>query len=167
MTPLKVLLIEDSEDDAALVTRVLAQAGYAVDATRVETAHALREALEHSAWDLAIADYTMPGFSGTRALAIVREHGEDLPFIFVSGTIGEDAAVGAMKNGAHDYLIKGHLARLAPAVDRELRDAAVRRERTRANERRRVSRLSRYAHRSAQSLAAARSSAPGHPHLAS
>jgi DNA-binding NtrC family response regulator len=82
-------------------------------------------------WDLAVADYTMPSFSGTQALAIVREHGVDLPFIFVSGTIGEDVAVAAMKQGAHDYIIKGHLARLAPAVQRELRDVAVRRERTR------------------------------------
>jgi diguanylate cyclase (GGDEF)-like protein len=129
------LLIEDNEDDAALVTRALKDAGYEVSATRVETARGLRRALADASWDLAIADYTMPSFSGMKALSIVRERGIDLPFIFVSGTIGEDVAVSAMKQGAHDYIIKGNLARLAPAVDRELREAAVRRERTRANER--------------------------------
>jgi len=135
LVPLKVLVIEDSEDDAALVTRALTQSGYNVHATRVETAEALRDALARSTWDVAIADHTMPNFSGTMALAIVRERGLDLPFIFVSGTIGEDVAVAAMKQGAHDYIIKGNLARLAPAVDRELREATTRRERTRANER--------------------------------
>jgi diguanylate cyclase (GGDEF)-like protein len=129
------LLIEDNEDDAALVTRALKDAGYEVSATRVETARGLRRALADASWDLAIADYTMPSFSGMKALSIVRERGIDLPFIFVSGTIGEDVAVSAMKQGAHDYIIKGNLARLAPAVERELREAAVRRERTRANER--------------------------------
>jgi diguanylate cyclase (GGDEF)-like protein len=136
MTPLKVLVIEDSEDDAALVVRALTKAGYDVTSTRVDTADELRRALARKGgWDIAIADYTMPAFSGTKALAIVREHRIDLPFIFVSGTIGEDVAVAAMKQGAHDYIIKGNLARLAPAVERELREAAVRRERTRANER--------------------------------
>jgi diguanylate cyclase (GGDEF)-like protein len=133
--PLKVLLIEDNEDDAALVTRSLGEAGYDVAAIRVETAEQLRNALTDTTWDLAIADYTMPAFSGLKALTMIREHGVDLPFIFVSGTIGEDVAVEAMKQGAHDYIIKGNLRRLAPAVARELREAAVRRERTRANER--------------------------------
>ena len=86
-------------------------------------------------WDIAIADYTMPTFNGIRALALVRERAPDLPFIFVSGTIGEDVAVAAMRTGAHDYIMKGNLTRLAPAVERELREANVRRERTRANER--------------------------------
>jgi diguanylate cyclase (GGDEF)-like protein len=135
VVPLRVLIIEDDADDAALVTRALGEAGYAVAATRVETADELRQALSDTTWDLAIADYTMPGFSGLKALTVVREHGIDLPFIFVSGTIGEDVAVAAMKQGAHDYIIKGNLRRLAPAVARELREAAVRRERTRANER--------------------------------
>ncbi len=133
--PLKLLLIEDSEPDAHLVIRALEKAGYDITARRVETADGLHAALNESPWDLAIADYTMPSFSGIHALDIVREHGLDLPFIFVSGTIGEDVAVAAMRTGAHDYLIKGNLARLAPAVERELREAAVRRERTRANER--------------------------------
>jgi diguanylate cyclase (GGDEF)-like protein len=134
-TPLNVLLIEDSEDDAALAVRALSLAGYDVRWKRVASAESLCEALDTGTWDLAIADYTMPGFTGTRALAIVREHDLDLPFIFVSGTIGEETAVAAMRTGAHDYIIKGSLARLAPAVERELRDAAVRRERTLANER--------------------------------
>lgn len=135
MVPLKVLLIEDNADDATLVTRSLAAAGYDVASTRVETAEQLRSALTETTWDIAIADYTMPAFSGLKALTMIRERGVDLPFIFVSGTIGEDIAVEAMKQGAHDYIIKGNLRRLAPAVARELREAAVRRERTRANER--------------------------------
>ncbi len=135
MTPLNLLLIEDSQDDAALVTRTLTRAGYDVVARQVCTAEALREAIDERPWDLAIADFTMPSFSGTAALTIIREAGIDLPFIFVSGTIGEHVAVAAMKDGAHDYIMKGNLARLAPAVERELREAAVRRERTRANER--------------------------------
>ena len=135
MLPLRLLLIEDSEDDAVLVTRTLTRAGYDVFAKRVDTAEALRQALDDREWDLAIADYTMPAFSGTKALSIIRKHHLDLPFIFVSGTIGEDTAVSAMKSGAHDYIMKGHLARLAPAVERELREAVVRRERTTAHER--------------------------------
>jgi diguanylate cyclase (GGDEF)-like protein len=136
VTPrLRLLLIEDSEDDAALVVRALVRGGYDVTAERVDTPGALRAALNRQPWDIAIADYTMPGFSGTVALQILRERDADLPFIFVSGTIGEDAAVAAMKVGAHDYIMKGNLKRLVPAVDRELRDASVRRERRRAEQR--------------------------------
>jgi diguanylate cyclase (GGDEF)-like protein len=134
MPRLRLLLIEDSDDDAALVVRALSRGGYDVAAEIVDTAEALRRALIRP-WDLAIADYTMPGFSGTDALEMIRERDADLPFIFVSGTIGEDAAVAAMKVGAHDYIMKGNLKRLVPAVDRELRDAAVRRERRRAEQR--------------------------------
>ncbi len=104
-------------------------------ARRVDTADWLRRELHESEWDFVIADYRMPGFSGTKALAIVREQHPDLPSIFVSGTIGEDTAVAAMRTGAHDYIMKGNLARLPPAVDRELREAAVRRERHLANQR--------------------------------
>ena len=135
MTPLRLLQVEDTEDDAALVHLALARAGYDIFARRVDTAEALRNELHGSDWDLVIADYTMPGFSGTKALAIVREQHSDLPFIFVSGTIGEDTAVAAMRTGAHDYIMKSNLARLAPAVERELREAAVRRERHMANQR--------------------------------
>ncbi|HXG88870.1 MAG TPA: EAL domain-containing protein [Vicinamibacterales bacterium] len=135
MNPLKVLIIEDSEDDAVLVVRTLAQAGYEITSKRVASEGALRDALDTATWDVAIADHTMPGFSGTRALVVVREHDQELPFIFVSGTIGEDVAVAAMKRGADDYIMKGNLARLPPAVARELREAGVRRERAKANER--------------------------------
>lgn len=135
MTPLRLLQVEDTEDDAILVQLTLMRAGYDVFARRVDTAEALRYELEQAEWDIVIADYTMPGFSGTRALALVRAEHPDLPFIFVSGTIGEDTAVAAMKTGAHDYIMKGNLKRLPPAVARELREAAVRRERHIANQR--------------------------------
>jgi diguanylate cyclase (GGDEF)-like protein len=135
MTPLRLLQVEDTADDATLVCRALTRAGYDVYARRVDTAADLRHELATADWDLVIADYTMPGFTGTTALSIVRERQADLPFIFVSGTIGEDTAVAAMRTGAHDYIMKANLARLAPAVERELREAAVRRERQLANQR--------------------------------
>lgn len=135
MRPLRLLLIEDSEPDAELLVEHLRQGGYDPDYERVESADALNAALDRKTWDLVIADYTMPGFSGTAALSILRSRGFDMPFIFVSGTIGEDVAVNAMKVGAHDYIIKGHLKRLVPAIERELRDADVRRERAKAEER--------------------------------
>jgi len=135
MTPLRLLQVEDREDDAVLVTRELSRAGYDVFAVRVDTAEALSRELSHAQWDVVIADYTMPGFSGSKALNMVRERDLDVPFIFVSGTIGEETAVAAMRTGAQDYIIKGNLTRLAPAVERELRDAAVRHERNVANQR--------------------------------
>lgn len=135
MTPLRLLQVEDSEDDATLVGRALSRAGYDVCARRVDTAADLRHELATADWDLVIADYTMPGFTGTTALSIVRERHADVPFIFVSGTVGEDTAVAAMRTGAHDYIMKANLARLAPAVERELREAAIRRERQLANQR--------------------------------
>jgi diguanylate cyclase (GGDEF)-like protein len=128
-------LIEDSPVVAALVVRELTRGGYDVDFDRVDTPDALVAALKRQPWDIAVADYTMPGFTGTAALTLLREHDADLPFIFVSGTIGEDAAVAAMRTGAHDYLMKGTLKRLIPAVERELRDALVRRERRRVEQR--------------------------------
>jgi len=136
VTPrLRLLLIEDSEDDAVLVVRTLTRGGYDVQFERVDTPATLRAALGRQSWDIVIADYTMPGFSGTVALQMLRERDADLPFIFVSGTIGEDSAVAAMRVGAHDYIMKGNLKRLVPAVERELRDASVRRERRRAEQR--------------------------------
>ncbi len=135
MTPLRLLQVEDTQDDAALIERTLASGGYDVFARRVDDADALRRELHESEWDLVIADYTMPGFSGTTALAIVREQHPHLPFIFVSGTIGEDTAVLAMRTGAHDYIMKDKLERLAPAVERELVEASVRRERHLAGQR--------------------------------
>jgi len=132
---LRLLLIEDSPDDAALVVRELARGGFEVECDRVDTPDALVASLKRQSWDIAVADYTMPGFTGTAALTLVRQHDADLPFIFVSGTIGEDAAVAAMRTGAHDYIMKGSLKRLVPAVEREMRDAGVRRERRRVEQR--------------------------------
>ena len=131
MRPLRLLLVEDSENDATLLLEHLRQGGYDPKYTRVDSARDLSDALDRE-WDLVIADYTMPGFSGTSALSIVRDRGLEVPFIFVSGTIGEEIAVEAMKNGADDYIIKNNLNRLIPAINRELRDAEVRRARSRA-----------------------------------
>jgi diguanylate cyclase (GGDEF)-like protein len=135
MTPLRLLQVEDAPDDAALIERALALAGYDVFARRVDGANALRRELHENQWDLVIADYTMAGFGGIKALAIVREQHPDLPFIFVSRSSGEDTAVEAMRTGAHDYIMKDNLKRLAPAVERELREASVRRERHRISQR--------------------------------
>ncbi len=127
-TPLRVLFVEDSEDDMLLLFEELRRGGYEVEYQRVDTEAHLSEALDQGAWDIVISDYSMPGFSGLRALQLLKSRAIDLPFIIVSGNIGEDTAVKAMKAGAHDYLIKGKLARLVPAVERELREAAGRRE---------------------------------------
>ncbi|HXT24507.1 MAG TPA: response regulator [Candidatus Eisenbacteria bacterium] len=132
-TSLRVLFIEDSEDDAALQVRLLRQAGYDVAYTRVQSADELKTALERP-WHIIISDYSMPHFSGTEALKVVREKGVDIPFIFVSGTIGEEAAVAALKVGAQDYLMKLNLGRLIPAVQRELRESDERRQRKRLEE---------------------------------
>jgi PAS domain S-box-containing protein len=129
---LRVLIAEDVEDDARLVIRELQRGGYEPTYERVETAAAMQAALDRNNWDLVIGDYSMPHFSGPAALTLLREHDPDTPFIFVSGTIGEDVAVEAMKAGAQDYLIKGNLRRLIPAIQRELQDADIRRERRRA-----------------------------------
>ncbi|HWP56451.1 MAG TPA: ATP-binding protein [Candidatus Acidoferrales bacterium] len=131
-TPLRVLIIEDSEDDAELVVRELRRAQYDVCFERVDTSECLTEALRSRPWDLVISDYSMPQFRGTDALELVKKSGLDIPFIFVSGTMGEDVAVAAMKSGAQDYLTKGKLGRLVPAVERELREAEIRRAQKRA-----------------------------------
>src|SRR5918999_2582039 len=131
--PLKVLLVEDSEDDALLLMRMLRRGGYDPAWERVDTAAAMEAALDAHSWDLVISDHSMPAFSSAAALGLLRRKGfVDLPFIIVSGQIGEDAAVAAMKSGAHDYIMKGNLARLNTAIERELREAEVRRERRRA-----------------------------------
>src|SRR5438105_1120124 len=121
--PLRVLMVEDSEDDARLMLRELRGAGYDLTHERVDTAAALEAALDRHPWDLVIGDYSMPHFSGTAALAILRERGLDIPYICVSGTITEELAVAAMKAGANDYVTKGQLKRLLPAIERELREA--------------------------------------------
>ena len=121
--PLRVLIVEDSEDDAILVMRALRQGGYEPAFERVDTPEAFTAALARHSWDVIIADYSMPNFSGLKALKLLVESGHDVPFIIVSGAIGEDVAVSAMKAGAHDYVMKDNLARLGPAVQRELQEA--------------------------------------------
>jgi diguanylate cyclase (GGDEF)-like protein len=123
---LRALIVEDSSDDAALLIHELKR-HYAITFERVETEDRLSAALDREPWDIVFADFSMPQFNGVAALKVVRERGFDVPFIFVSGTIGEDRAVEAMKAGAQDYIVKGSLKRLLPAVQRELRDAEVRR----------------------------------------
>ncbi len=132
--PLRALVVEDSEDDTELLLRELRHGGYAPEHARVDTSEAMREALAKRAWDIVFSDFTMPQFNAFDALALLRSTGLDIPFIIVSGTIGEDRAVIAMKAGAHDYILKGNLKRLVPAVERELREAYVRQERRKAEE---------------------------------
>jgi len=132
-TPLRVLFIEDSEDDAKLQVRLLGQGGYDVFYERVDSPDGLLQSLE-KVWDIIISDYSMPHFRGTDALKLVRNKGLDVPFIFVSGTIGEDSAVAALKVGAQDYLMKSNLSRLIPSVQRELRESEERKQRQRLEE---------------------------------
>jgi two-component system, cell cycle sensor histidine kinase and response regulator CckA len=127
--PLRVLIVEDSEDDTLLLLRALRRSGYQVESARVETPETMQDALEQKAWDIVISDYTMPAFNALDALGILQSKGLDIPFLIVSGTIGEETAVAAMKAGAQDYLLKGNLARLVPAVERELREAEDRQRR--------------------------------------
>jgi len=121
--PIRLLLVEDSEDDALLLLRELKRGGYEPTHERVATEAGLAAALDRQSWDLVIGDHSMPGFSGIAALVLVRGRGLDVPFICVSGTITEDMAVAAMKAGASDWVSKSQLKRLVPAVDRELREA--------------------------------------------
>ena len=133
-TPLAVLIVEDSDSDAQLIVRLLKKAGYEITFQVVETAAHMRAALAQATWDIVISDYSLPQFDGPAALRLLQETGQDIPFITVSGTMGEETAVAMMKTGVHDYLMKGNLTRLAPAVDRELRDADTRRKRKRAED---------------------------------
>ena len=128
---LRILVVEDSPADAALLLHEIKSNGYEVVATRVETADAMRSALQSDTWDVVISDYSLPSFSAPDALKLLRETGRDLPFIIVSGTIGEETAVESLKAGACDFLVKGRLARLIPAIERERREVEVRRDRAR------------------------------------
>jgi two-component system cell cycle sensor histidine kinase/response regulator CckA len=130
--PLRVVVIEDSDDDTALLLRELQRGGYELTWARVETAEGLRAALAREPWDVVLSDYSLPQFNAPAALAIVREGGYDLPFIIISGTIDETNAVTALKAGAHDFLTKGRLSRLLPALERELREARERSARRQA-----------------------------------
>ncbi len=132
--PLRVLNVEDSEEDALLLERELKSGGYDPEVERVCSAVDMKAALKTRQWDIVISDHVMPGFSGLDALQLLKDVGIDLPFIIVSGKIGEDVAVQAMRAGAHDYILKGSLARLVPAIQRELRDAENRKQRRMADE---------------------------------
>jgi len=126
---LRVLLVEDSPPDAELVLANLIEGGYDATAKRVQTAQEMREALASGKWQVILSDYSLPGFGAPEALAIAQAHDPGIPFIIVSGTVGEDTAVTALKAGACDFLVKGRLTRLVTAIERELRDAELRRER--------------------------------------
>src|SRR6266508_5511244 len=132
--PLRVLFVEDSEDDAELLLRELQRIGYEVEFERVETDVTMRAMLIERPWDLILSDYTLPKFNAPQALEILKASGLEIPFIIISGTIGEETAVTALKSGANDFLVKGKFARLGPAIERELREAESRREHKRAEE---------------------------------
>ncbi|NOY66781.1 MAG: EAL domain-containing protein [Gammaproteobacteria bacterium] len=134
MSVLRLLLIEDSEDDALLLERELERGGYKTDLRRVDGERALEEALSDGDWDMVITDHNLPGFSSEQAMNMVKEVDIDIPVIIVSGSIGEDVAVAAMKTGAQDYIMKGNLHRLVPAIERELREAENRKVSRRAQE---------------------------------
>lgn len=136
--PLRVLIVEDSEDDTMLIVDELARGGYDVTYQRVETADEMRTALREQAWDLIIADHRMPHFSGPAALEVLHESGQDIPFILVSGIAEDHTGVEMMRAGACDFIMKHSLSRLAPAVDREIADAETRRQRRLAEERERA-----------------------------
>ncbi len=131
---LRLLLVEDNPDDAELILRVLRKGGYQVDYTRVDNAPDLTRQLREADWELVLSDYAMPHFNGLAALKLVKEHNPDIPFIVISGTIGEELAVEAMRKGAQDYLMKDNLTRLLPAIQRELADADERRARRAAEQ---------------------------------
>ena len=132
--PLRVLIIEDSEDDTLLLLRELKRSGYEVEFERVDKASEMQSALNQKSWDLILSDYSMPEFNAPAALELLKASGLDLPFIIISGTIGEEVAVAALKAGANDFLVKGKFSRLGPAIERELREAESRSERRRAEE---------------------------------
>jgi len=123
---IRLLLVEDSEADARLLVEEVRRAGFDLEARRVETEPEMRRALQET-WDAIVSDHRLPRFSGSDALRLYRESGLDIPFLIVSGTIGEVAAVECMRGGAHDYVMKGNLARLVPALQRELQEAQNRR----------------------------------------
>ena len=133
--PRRILIVDDSPDDAELAANAIRRGGCDLTYQRVDTPEGMRAALEQGNWDLVIADYTMPRFNGLAALKMLRNMGLGLPFILVSGTVGEDVAVAAIKGGADDYVLKSNLARLPLAVERELRDHELRADRNRAEAR--------------------------------
>jgi PAS domain S-box-containing protein len=131
---LRVLIVEDQEDDATLLLRELKRGGYDVTFERVDTSADMRSALANHTWDVIVSDYSMPMFDAPAALGVLHEFGLDLPFIISSGTVGEETAVAALRAGAHDFFVKGNLTRLIPAIEREMREAQIRSERRQATE---------------------------------
>jgi PAS domain S-box-containing protein len=129
---LRILLVEDSEDDAAFITRALRRGGYEPQVLRVDTAEDMAHALSREAWDVILSDYDLPAFGGQEALDLRNERCPDLPFIIVSGRIGEEAIVSAMRSGAQDYVLKRDLSRLVTAVDRALREMAAQQQKREA-----------------------------------
>src|SRR2546426_8505280 len=136
--PLRILIVEDSEEDTELLLQELRRGAYEPAFERVDTPATMSAALDQQNWDLVVADFSMPQFNALAALELLNKKGLDLPFIIVSGTIGEEIAVSAMKNGARDYIMKGNLRRLVPAVRRELSEVVQRQERKRAEEELRI-----------------------------
>jgi DNA-binding response OmpR family regulator/anti-sigma regulatory factor (Ser/Thr protein kinase) len=130
--PLRVLIVEDARDDVDLLVRALERSGYHPSYEQVETAPAMRAALCREEWDVVVADYSLPGFSGPDALSVLKEQALDLPFIILSGQVSEEVAVEVMRLGAHDYIPKGKMTRLVPAIEREVREASARRARREA-----------------------------------
>jgi PAS domain S-box-containing protein len=128
VTAVRILVVEDSDDDAKLAMRILRKDGFQPTYRRVQDVQALKAAFDQERWDAVLSDFRLPGFNGVEALEIFRATGLDIPFIFFSGTIGEETAVAAMKAGASDYVMKQDMARLAPALKRELSQAAIRSE---------------------------------------
>ncbi|TAN42545.1 MAG: response regulator [Nitrospirae bacterium] len=131
---LSILFIEDSEDDALLLVHRLKRGGYDIEMLRVETADSMTKALKEQSWDLIICDYSMPHFSAPAAINTLKKMDLDIPFIVMSGVMGEETAVEMMRAGAHDYIRKDNTVRLIPAIERELHEAGVRKERTRLSE---------------------------------
>src|SRR6266542_2995989 len=132
-TPIRVMLIEDSEDDALLIQRELSRGGFEPSLERIKTEEELRAALNQK-WDVIISDYTLPSFNVLEALKIFQQENLDIPVIVVSGSVSETTVFEALKAGANDYLMKGNLMRLPAAVERELNQLAARKERRRLEE---------------------------------
>ena len=134
VAPIRVLVVEDSEEDTMLLVNELREGCYAPSYERVETSEDMEAALSKQPWDVIIADHSMPNFDAIAALHVLRKSELELPFIILSGTIGEDVAVAAMKAGAHDYIMKGNWARIVPAVRRALAEAKLRQARKQAEQ---------------------------------
>src|SRR5688500_5516504 len=126
--PLRVLFVEDSADDATLLKHALKKGGYTLHSQRVQTALDMASSLKTETWDIIFSDFSMPNFDAFDALAVLKNSKLDIPFIIVSGNIGEETAVAAMKAGAHDYFLKGKLLRLIPTIQRELNEAKARKQ---------------------------------------